>query len=655
MKDKKNLIKKKVEDLNQAAKAYYQENREIMSNLEYDAQYDELLALEEETGIQLSNSPTRNVGYEAITDLPKESHNSPMLSLDKTKEVDDLVSWLGDQKGILSWKIDGITVVLTYRDGKLFKGVTRGNGEVGEVITNNAKMFENIPLTIPFKGELVLRGEAFIKYSDFQRINRTIEAADAKYKNPRNLCSGTVRQLNNKVTAERNVNYYVFSLVSGSEKQTREQEFAWLSELGFDIVEHKVVTADTLPKSVEWFAGAVEENDVPSDGLVLIFDNIEYGKSLGATSKFPRDAVAFKWRDEVKETTLKEIEWSASRTGLINPVAIFDPVELEGTTVSRASVHNISIVRELELGIGDRITVYKANMIIPQVAENLTKSKNLNIPEICPVCSGPTAIKKDKDVEVLYCTNPDCLAKQLKSFTHFVSRNAMNIDGLSEATLEKLIARGYVTELADLFKLDRYREEVVAMEGLGEKSFDNLMKALKRARNTTPAKFIYSLGIAGIGVSNAKVIAKACKNSWDKLVSLNEEALLEINGIGDVMAQNYIAFFSDPKAKQIVEDLLEEIELDETFEETQEKLLDGKTFVVTGSLLHYKNRDAIKALIEAQGGKVAGSVSSKTDYLINNDLESGSSKNKKARELDIPIITEETFIEMVGDKNEKNA
>ena len=657
MEDKRKEIQEKVDLLNEASRAYYQESREMMSNFEYDRLYDELVKLEKETGIVLASSPTVNVGYEVQSDLPKERHPSPMLSLDKTKEPEEMVRWLGEQKGVLSWKIDGLTIVLTYRDGTLYKAVTRGDGEVGEVVTPNARVFQNIPLTIPFQGELILRGEACIRYSDFETINETIDDVDARYKNPRNLCSGSVRQLDNRITAKRCVRFYAFALVSaqGLEMGTRSQQFDWLSGQGFEVVEHHLVDRENLRQQIEWFAEHVEINDVPSDGLVLIFDDIAYGASLGSTSKFPRDSIAFKWQDETKDTTLTEIEWSASRTGLINPVAIFEPVQLEGTTVSRASVHNVSILKELELGIGDRIRVYKANMIIPQIAENLTRSGSLEIPETCPVCGQKAVIKKDTDVEVLYCTNPDCLAKQIKSLTHFVSRNAMNIDGLSEATLEKFVARGYIRELADLFRLKQYRNEITTMEGFGQKSFENLMNALQRAKKTTPARLLYSLGIPGIGAANAKVIARAYKNQWAAIENASEEELVKIDGIGEVMAAGFAAFFAEEKNRRIVRDLLRQLELDESFEETGERRLEGKTFVITGSLNHYENRDALKAAIEAEGGKAAGSVSKKTDYLINNDAASASSKNKKAKELGVPIITEEEFLELLKSGDETNA
>ncbi|MGN0720881.1 MAG: NAD-dependent DNA ligase LigA [Anaerovoracaceae bacterium] len=631
--------------LNQASKAYYQESREIMPNHEYDRLYDMLEALEKETGVTLSKSPTTRVGYEVLSDLPKEKHPQKMLSLDKTKDVEQLKSWLGDQEGVMSWKLDGLTIVLTYEGGKLVKAVTRGNGEVGEVITANARAFSNLPVSIPFKERLVLRGEAVISYPDFEKINETITDEGAKYKNPRNLCSGSVRQLNSAVTAERHVRFYAFALVSaeGMEFAKRTEQFEWLAAQGFAVVQHRMVTASNLEVTVQRFADEILDNINPSDGLVLSFDDIAYGQSLGTTAKFPRDSIAFKWRDEIKETTLEEIEWSASRTGLINPVAIFEPVELEGTTVSRASVHNISVMRELRLGIGDRIKVYKANMIIPQIAENLTGSNSVEIPSECPVCGSHTQIHNENGVQTLMCPNPECLAKQIKSFTHFVSRDAMNIEGLSEMTIEKLIARGMIKELADLFHVEKYRDEIVDMEGFGEKSFANLKNSIEKARNTTVQRFLYSLGIPNIGTANARIIAQHCHNRWQRVQNLSKEELMTIDGIGEVMADAFVGFFANPAKAHIVGDLLKEIHLDEEFE-AGGTAFEGITFVITGSLKHYENRDALKAEIEKQGGKVAGSVSAKTGYLINNDLLSQSGKNKKAKELGIKIIDEETIM-----------
>ena len=640
--------------LRDASRAYYQEDREIMSNFEYDRLYEELQELEKKTGTVLAGSPTVTVGYEAVDELPKERHETPMLSLDKTKDVEVLRSFLGDQKTLISWKLDGLTVVLTYREGKLEKAVTRGNGEVGEVITNNARVFRNIPLNIPYKGELVLRGEAVISYRDFERINEEIEDADARYKNPRNLCSGSVRQLNNEITAARNVRFYAFALVQARGvdfDNSREQQFRWLAEQGFDVVEYRVAYRDTLDDVIRYFADRIAGFDIPSDGLVALYDDIAYGDSLGRTAKFPRNSFAFKWKDELRETRLLEIEWSASRTGLINPVAVFEPVELEGTTVSRASVHNLSILKSLKLGIGDRITVYKANMIIPQIAENLTCSGNLKIPETCPVCGGATKINGVNGVETLYCTNPDCQAKKIKSFTLFVSRDAMNIDGLSEATLEKLIARGFIHSFADIFRLKEHRQEIVEMEGLGKKSFENLMNSIDRARNTTLPRLIYGLGISNIGSANAKMICRAFGYDLNRIRHAGAEEMSLIDGIGPVIAGTFADYFSSGKNQAALDDLLGELTIEIPAPETGPGLLEGKTFVITGSLEHYANRNEMKAVIEEQGGKVTGSVSAKTDYLINNDASSGSSKNRKARELGIPVITEEEFLSMVQKDN----
>lgn len=650
METKIQRMKELIPILREAAKAYYQESREIMSNLEYDRLYDELAALEKATGVILSGSPTQQVGYEVLSELPKETHETPMLSLDKTKSVEDLQQWLGDKKGILSWKMDGLTIVLTYENGILARAVTRGNGEIGEVITANARAFSNIPLNIAYKGQLVLRGEAVITYSDFERINSQIGDADAKYKNPRNLCSGSVRQLNSQVTAERNVHFEAFALVRAEGvdfNNSRKCQFEWLKSQGFEVVYHEEVTDQTLPEKVEWFGREAEHNDIPSDGLVLLFDDIAYGDSLGRTAKFPRNAIAFKWQDEVRETTLSYIEWSASRTGLINPVAVFEPVELEGTTVSRASVHNISIMEGLELGAGDRITVYKANMIIPQIAQNLTRSGVRDIPDRCPVCGGVTKIRRINDVKSLYCTNPDCQAKKIKSFTLFVSRDALNIDGLSEATLEKFISMGFIHEFADIFHLENHRETIVEMEGFGPKSYDNLIASVKKASETTLPRVIYGLGIAGIGLANAKMLCRHFQYDFQKMRGSSEEELTAADGIGGVLAQAWMDYFADEKNNAVVDRLLGELTIEQEPMEEGEKPFEGLTFVITGSVEHFANRKELQELIESKGGKAAGSVTSKTAYLINNDTMSNSSKNKKAKDLGIPIISEEEFLKML--------
>ena len=643
-------MKELIEVLNQAGKAYYQDAQEIMSNFEYDTLYDRLLELEKETGTVLADSPTIHVGYEVLSDLPKENHDSPMLSLDKTKDVQALKSWLSSHKGLLSWKLDGLTIVLTYRNGELYKAVTRGNGITGEVITNNAKVFRNVPHRIPYTEELVLRGEAIIKYSDFEKINQEIEDVNAKYKNPRNLCSGSVRQLNNEITAKRHVYFYAFSLVSmGGETFTnsREEQMDWLDQLGFDTVEHKVVNASSIEETVEWFSKNIKEHDFPSDGLVLTLDDIEYSRSLGTTAKFPRDSIAFKWADETEKTHLLEVEWSASRTGLINPVAIFEPVQLEGTTVSRASIHNVSIVKQLELGIGDELMVYKANMIIPQISENLTRSGSLEIPSHCPVCHGETKILSENDVEVLTCPNPDCEAKRIKGLVHFVSRDALNIEGFSEATLEKFVQKGFIHNLSDIFGLDKYKDEIIAMEGFGEKSYNNLIQAIEKARSISVARFVYSLGIANIGLSNAKLLCRYFKDNINLLMAAEAEEMTTIEGIGPIIAKSVETFFKNEKQRAEVEQLIKEVNLEKEILNTDAQIFQGKTFVITGSVHHFVNRNEVKALIESKGGKVAGSVSSKTHYLINNDAESASSKNKKAKELGIPILTEEAFLKML--------
>lgn len=649
MEQKKQRMQALVTQLNEAGKAYYQGAAEIMSNYEYDRLYDELLALEKELGITLSSSPTVNVGYEVLSELPKERHEKPMLSLDKTKEVSRLKEFLGDQKAFLSWKLDGLTIVLTYRNGELAKAVTRGNGEVGEVITNNARVFRNLPLHIAYPGELILRGEAIISYSDFEKINEEIGDVDAKYKNPRNLCSGSVRQLNNEITAKRNVKFFAFSLVKAEGvdfANSRIRQMEWLKEQGFEVVEGYPVTADTIEEKVKYFSEKITENDFPSDGLVLVYDDIAYGQSLGSTSKFPRDSFAFKWADEVCKTTLLEIEWSPSRTGLINPVAIFEPVELEGTTVSRASVHNLSVMEELELGVGDTIEVYKANMIIPQIARNLTRSGVKEIPKVCPACHGETEIRQVSDAKALYCTNEECGAKHLKSFALFVSRDALNIDGLSEATLEKFIAKGFINHYSDIFHLEQYAEEIQQMEGFGEKSYRKLQNSIEKARTTTLPKLIYSLGIANIGLANAKVICKELRYEIEKMLQATEEELNAIPGIGPVIAKAFVEYFANEHHVEEFRKLQKELHI-EVEKEEENPIFEGMNFVITGSVEHFANRNEVKEVIEKRGGKVTGSVTSKTTYLINNDVESTSSKNKKARELGVPIISEQTFINML--------
>ena len=645
--DKTQRIKELIGILNEAGRSYYAGDKEIMTNYEYDALYDELAALEAETGIVMSNSPTQHVGYETVSELPKEEHAAPMLSLDKTKSVDALAAFAGTHKCLLSWKLDGLTVVLTYEHGELIKAVTRGNGYIGEVITANARTFKNLPTKISYQGRLVIRGEAIITYSDFERINALITNDGEKYKNPRNLCSGSVRQLNNEITARRNVRFFAFTLVKAAGvdfHDSKEAQFAFLQEQGFAVVEHVAVTEENILSAIEDFEHKIEHYDIPSDGLVLTYESISYGQSLGRTAKFPRDSIAFKWADELRETTLKEVEWSASRTGLINPVAIFEPVELEGTTVSRASVHNISIMRSLRLGIGDHITVYKANMIIPQIAENLTGSDNVEIPKVCPVCGQPTEIRQMNEVQSLYCTNEKCPAKEIKSYTLFVSRDALNIDGLSEATLEKLIDQGFIHEYADLFRLDRYKEVITGMEGFGEKSYQNMMDSIETARHTTLPRLIYGLGIAGIGVANAKVLCRYFDYDLERMQAADEETLSAIPGVGEVLASTFTDYMRDAENLEKIAHLKEILTIETPQIDESAQTLAGMSFVVTGSLNHYASRNDLKEVIEEKGGKVTGSVTGKTTCLINNDITSTSSKNKKAKELQVPILTEEEFL-----------
>lgn len=648
--DKKRRIEELIETLNEASAAYYDEASEIMSNYEYDALYDELESLEKETGYTPLNSPTKNVGYTVQSELPKERHRSRMLSLDKTKSREELAAWLGNHEGLLSWKLDGLTVVLTYEGGELVKAVTRGNGDIGEVITPNARVFVNVPKHIPYKGHAVIRGEAVITYEEFDRINEAIDDADAKYKNPRNLCSGSVRQLNSKITAERNVRFYAFTLseADGVDYEgLRSNQMKWMAEQGFEVVEFVKVDNKNIFEAIDNYAERVHSFEIPSDGLVLTLEDLEYAATLGTTAKFPRDSLAFKWADQQAETILREIEWSPSRTGLLNPIAIFDPVELEGTTVKRASVHNLNIMETLKLGIGDTITVYKANMIIPQIGDNLTKSGNIELPSHCPVCDGATEIKLMTGTKVLTCTNPNCLAKQVKRFSLFVSRDALNIEGLSEQTLLKFIGLGYIKSFADIFRLENHRDEIVELDGFGKKSYDKLSSSIEKSRHTVPTRILVALGIPGVGVTTAAQIARACENKWAKISSLTYDELISVSGIGEVMARDYEAFFADEHNKSVVLDLVGELDIDESYEQVG-TALSGETFVITGSLEHYKSRNELKKEIETQGGKVAGSVSKNTSYLVTNNPESGSSKNKAAAELGVKIITEDEIRTMLG-------
>ena len=642
-------MKDLVEKLNEAAKAYYQEDRELMSNQEYDALYDELVALEEKTGTILANSPTQKVGYTVLSNLVKVRHESPILSLDKTKETAKLASFLGDKEGILSWKLDGLTIVLKYNNGLLEQAITRGNGEIGEDVTHNAKVFSNLPVSIPFKGELVLRGEGVIPYSEFYRINDEL-GEDEQYKNPRNLCSGTVRQLNSEIAAKRNVKFFAFTLVSAEGEEisdSKAKNMDWLASLGFDVVEHVMVTAENVAEEVENFRNRIEDNDIASDGLVMTFDSISYSQSLGRTAKFPKDSIAFKWADEMAETTLREIEWNTSRTGLMNPVAIFDPVELEGSTVSRASVHNVSILKELKLSIGDKIKVYKANMIIPQIAENLTgEVSTAEIPANCFVCGGETEVRKLRDGEALYCTNPNCSAQRIQALSHFVSRDAMNMEGLSEETLKKFLEKGFVANYPDIFRLENHKDTITEMEGFGEKSYQNLIASIEKTKDVELPNFIYALGINHVGLRNAKLLCSNFDFDLEKIKQATEEELVQVEGFGEIIAHSIAHYFRQEEHLTLLDDALQYLRIRKTEQaETGDSPMQGLTFVVTGDLNHFANRKELQALIEQRGGKVTGSVTKKTNFLINNDIHSASSKNKKAAELGIPILSEEDFME----------
>lgn len=646
--DKKlNRMKELIEILNNASRLYYQYSTPIMTDFEYDKLYDELEKLEKETNTILSNSPTQNVEPEAIDSLVKVEHPAPMLSLSKTKSISELASFLGNQEGLLSWKLDGLTIVLTYKDGKLSSGVTRGNGIIGEVITENVKKFKNIPLTIPYKGTLVVRGEAVIKYSDFNKMNEELDDDSSQYKNPRNLCSGSVRQLDSKVTAKRNVNCIIFALIESEKKfKLKSEEFEWLKSLGFDVVEYHKVTSNNLEEQVLYFKNKINEYDIPSDGLVLLYNDIEYGKQLGTTAKYPKNAIAFKWQDETAETKLIDVDWLVSRTGLINPVAVFEPVELEGTIVSRASLHNVSILQGLSLGIGDTILVYKANMIIPQIADNLTQSNSLTIPNKCPVCNHEARIISSNDVKYLYCMNDFCPAKLVKRLSQFTSRNAMNIEGLSDAIINKLADEGLIKTYADIYNLKRYKNDIISFEGFGKKSYDNLINSIEKSRNVKLANFIFALGIPDIGLSRAKLICKNYSDDINKIRNLTFEELSKIDGIGEIIAKEWIDTFNNEDFLKELELLLKEVNFTDTSIDNNQPLKD-LIFVITGSVNNFTNRDELVEYIESYGGKVVKAISNNVNYLINNDITSTSTKNTKAKELGIKIISENDLMSMI--------
>lgn len=656
-----------VDLLNKASSAYYNEDTEIMSNFEYDAYYDELCQLEEKEGIVLENSPTQKAGFEVVSNLQTAKHEFPALSLDKTKSRVSLIPWLNGKEGVLSWKMDGLTVVATYNNGKLISAVTRGNGYVGEIVTHNAKHFKGLPRTISFKKKLIVRGEAVMSYKDFETINNEIPNIESKYKNARNLASATVRLLDANKSAQRPISLFVFDLVfregnngENALPKLKSEQFKWLETLGFNVVEYKVVSGETIVKEIENFENKLLQNPFPSDGLVLIFNDDEYGKSLGMTGKFPRNGIAFKWKDETVSTKITDIEWSASRTGLLNPVAIFEPVEIEGTTVSRASVHNVSIAESLQLGIGSTVEVLKANKIIPQIAKTTKSTGKTFVPDICPICGHKTQIRENDGIKTLYCTNPECSAKHVGKYVHFCARDCMNILGMSEATVSKFIECGIIKEYADFFRFDKH-PEIKTMEGFGEKSFQKMISSSEEALNKADfVHIIHSFGIPNVGLGQAKLLKKAVEQwsyemypefemtYFDCLARMSETFDFEtIDGFGQIIAKSLLNWIDKNMVKDT--EVMNFITLVPALwipkkEEKKASAIAGKTFVITGSVNHYKNRDALKEFIESLGGKTSGSVSAKTDFLINNDVTSTSGKNKKAKELGVKIISEDEFI-----------
>ena len=633
-------IRSLIDILNKANEAYYYHDNEIMSNKEYDDLYDQLIQLENESGIIYSDSPTQNLGEHIYSSLPKVKHESPMLSLDKTKDRDALREWLGNKEGVLSWKLDGLTVVLTYENGKLEKAVTRGNGAIGEEITENAKFFKNVPLRIPFKGKLILRGEAVISYHDFETIN--VEE-QGRFKNPRNLASGSIRALDTNQVKKRKVQVIIFEVIQGSEANLVTDKFTWISHLGFKPVDYEVVNADNILEKIQDFENRITSNNIPSDGLVLTFNDTAYGRSLGTTGKFPKHSMAFKWQDEVEETVLRSVEWNTSRTGLINPVAVFDPVYLEGTEVSRATLNNVSYIKDLQLGIGDTIEVYKSNMIIPTILSNKTKSNNLIIPVVCPTCGMQARLIRSNNTEILQCMNLDCPARFLNKLIHFCSRDAMDIQGLSIKTLEFVIKQGWVNNFLDLYNLQNYERKWAMMRGFSTVSVRKYLAAIENSKKTESARFLYALGIPKIGRHQSQSLIQVYK-SWDAFIQAvkSNTDFSHIDGVGDCLNQNihnwYNGFYKQDQIEKLASLMIFEDQ-----EITTSDILKGKTFCITGKLNMFANRSDLVKFIEQQGGKVSGSVSKNTDYLINNDKGSNSSKNKKAIELGVSIITESEF------------
>jgi len=654
-------IRELIKRLNQYRDSYYNKSVSEISDHEYDNLFDELKKLEEETNIVMSNSPTHTVGYEVKSKLKKVKHSHPMLSLDKTKLIDDLKKFAGDKDCLLMCKMDGLTVLLTYENGELIQAETRGNGEEGEIITHNAIIFENIPLHIDYKGHLETEGEAIITYDDFEKINNNLPE-DERYKNPRNLVSGSVRQLDSNIAAQRHIKFIVWKVPEIEDGINSDNAFLFrlifAKDLGFDIVPFYSYSNNTSDKeNCEYLIENLKEQSkikgYPIDGLVMTYNDISYGESLGKTGHHPKHSIAYKFYDDVYPTRLLDVEWTMGKTGTLTPTAVFEPVETEGTMVERASLHNLSIMKDLGIiSKYQEIGVYKANMIIPQVdyakkVDNVTVEEEIKIPKICPICGAKTQVVKDNDTEVLICTNPNCTGKLLGKLSHFVSKNAINIYGLSEQTLQKFVDLGWLNSFQDIYHLSEHKEEMYKLDGFGKKSVDKLLDSIEKSRNTSLDRFIYGLCIPMIGKTASKDIANHFNYDYETFRQYGIVTHYKgINGFGDSMNDSIHNYLRN--SHMMVEMLADEFEFAKVEKTSSNINLLNKTFVITGSLNHYKNRDELVSVIEGLGGKVSGSVSSKTSYLINNYITSTSGKNKKANDLGIPIISEEEFIKMIS-------
>lgn len=648
-----NNIAARVRELNRASEAYYNTEQPIMSDAEFDNKLEELRQWEEETGIILANSPTHNVGYSVADELKEVEHNHPMLSLDKTKSVDELIEFIGNKNCFLSVKADGLTTSLHYINGKLIGAETRGDGVRGTECLQNVLTMKNVPKEIPYKEELIIDGETIIGWDTFREINDNLPE-DKKYKHPRNLVSGSLQLLDSKEAASRNMRFIAWRVIKGFEHKTPSEDLFKAKDIGFEIIpilkSPRINKKEELTILLNHIRESADSHNIPYDGAVMAVDDYKIAESMGRTDKFFRHSLAYKYEDELFETVLTDIEWNTSKTGLINPVAIFQSVDLNGAITTRATLHNITYIKDMMLGIGDRIRVYRSNMVIPKVHDSIDKSGNFSIPDKCPICGHPTRIIKENDSEVLMCENPDCNGKLLGKLVHATSRNALDIENLSETTIEKFINLGWLNSIQDIYHLSDHENEMKTLDGFGKKSVEKLLSSVEKSRKTSLERFIYSLSIPLIGKSASKDISKICKDSFDDLVDLmksSPEKLLSIDGFGTTMMNSV--------AKWWYENSLWVYELSKefAFEKSQpvsneaSSTLEGKTFVVTGSVHHYKNREELQKDIISHGGNVASSVSAKTSYLINNDVNSTSSKNQKAKSLNIPIISEKDFLQMI--------